>query len=148
MTDIRDLGRAALATTGLPLVSVMPVGAGVLAVCQLLLFCLGAVPVRAADKPSIILILTDDQTVSLADHMPNLRQLVAGKGATFTHAYYNDPLCGPSRATILTGRYSQNTGVDQNRYAPFVPHERETVAVALHEAGYRTALVGKYINGY
>jgi N-acetylglucosamine-6-sulfatase len=109
---------------------------------------LAAHPVAAATKPNILFVLTDDQTVSLAAQMPNLKRLVAGRGATFTHAYYNDPLCGPSRATILTGRYKQNTGVDQNRYAQFAPHERETVAVALHDVGYRTALIGKYINGY
>src|SRR3954454_22899971 len=43
---------------------------------------------EAAAKPNVLFILTDDQTVSLADQMPNLKSLVAGKGATFTHAYY------------------------------------------------------------
>ena len=49
---------------------------------------------------------------------------------------------------MLTGRYHQNTGVEVNSYRPFPPHEGETVAVALHEAGYRTGLFGKYLNGY
>src|SRR4051794_20368086 len=62
-------------------------------------------PARATPaKPSIVLILTDDQDASLAAYMPNLKAL-ARQGATFTHAYYNDPFCGPSRATILTGLY-------------------------------------------
>src|SRR4051812_3412854 len=132
MTDIHDLGRATV------LCAATLVGLSV------------ANSTCAAAKPNIILILTDDQTVSLADHMPSLRQLVAAEGATFTHAYYNDPLCGPSRATILTGRYSQNTGVTQNSHADFVAagNPGRTIAVALHEAGYRTALIGKYLTGF
>ena len=114
--------------------------------------CAGGTPSRAATpaRPSILLILTDDQTVSLAGQMPNLRRLIAGRGATFTHAYYNDPLCAPSRATILTGRYAQNTGVLSNSYVAFAAagDPGRTVAVALHGAGYRTALIGKYLNGY
>src|SRR5689334_25297988 len=85
-----------------------------LAVCQFLLACLGTVPARAVGKPNIVVILTDDQTAALANRMPNLKRLVAARGATFTHAYYNDPLCSPSRATFLTGLYTQNTHVDDN----------------------------------
>ena len=68
----------------------------------------------AAAGPSIVLILTDDQDASLTAHMPNLKAL-ARQGATFARAYYNDPLCGPSRATILTGLYDHNTGVTAPR---------------------------------
>ena len=84
------------------------------AVLGLLLVSLAAwaPPARATPaKPSIVFILTDDQDASLADTMPNLKALAAAQGTTFTHAYYNVPLCSPSRATILTGQYDQNTGV-------------------------------------
>jgi N-acetylglucosamine-6-sulfatase len=127
MVDIRDLGRASLAAVGLLLAAAAPAWAG---------------------KPNIIFVLTDDQTPSLVTRMPNLKRLVADRGATFTHAYYNEPLCAPSRATMLTGKYRQNTGVETNSYPPFVPHEGETVALALHDAGYRTGLFGKYLNRY
>src|SRR5690242_14863450 len=81
--------------------------------------------------------------------MPSLKELQA-QGVTFAHAYFNDPLCAPSRATVLTGRYAQNSGVTTNSHAQFVAagDDRRTIATQLKAAGYRTGLVGKYINGY
>ena len=73
----------------------------------------------AATRPSIVLVLTDDQEVGLDAYMPNLQALVVHQGAGFTRAYYNDPLCSPSRATVLTGRYVQNTGVTANHHRLF-----------------------------
>src|SRR4051812_22934661 len=93
--------------------------AAALCAATLLAGLAAADPARAATRPNILLILADDQTISLAERMPNLRRLVAGKGATLTRAYYNDPLCAPSRSTILTGRYFRNTRVDENNYAAF-----------------------------
>ena len=103
----------------------------------------------APARPSIVLVLTDDQDASLAAYMPNLKAL-ARQGATFTRAYYNDPLCGPSRATILTGLYDHNTGVTANDHRLFYDAglPGRTVAVWLHAAGYRTGFVGKYLNEY
>src|ERR687890_550624 len=65
----------------------------------------------AGAKPNIILVVTDDQEVALVDKMPRVKKLLGEGGTSFTHAFYNDPLCCPSRATILTGRYVQNHGV-------------------------------------
>src|SRR5947209_5934271 len=135
MTDIHALGRAALAAGGL------------------LLACLAAVPARAAAQPNIVMILADDMTASLLDQMPSIERLVKDQGATFTHAYYNDPLCQPSRATLLSGRYNQNTGAVDNSaasYQRFVSSgvESDSVALWLKKAGYRTGFVGKYMNGY
>src|SRR4051794_5791961 len=103
----------------------------------------------AAARPNIVLVLTDDQEVASVDQMPNVKALAA-RGATFTHAYYNDPTCSPSRATILTGLYDHNTGVTTNTHKTFYGAglPARTVAVALQAAGYRTALIGKYFNGY
>src|SRR3954463_9340938 len=103
----------------------------------------------ASGKPSIVLILTDDQDASLTSVMPNL-QALARQGATFTHAYYNDPLCGPSRATLLTGLYDHNSGVTTNDHRLFFNAglPSRTTAVWLHAAGYRTGFVGKYLNEY
>lgn len=104
----------------------------------------------AVAKPNIVLILVDDQEVGFLDQMPNVKRLVAQQGATFASAYFNDPLCCPSRATILTGRYVHNTGVTKNDHALFYNSDmpNRTVAVWLRAAGYRTALIGKYLNLY
>lgn len=103
-----------------------------------------------AAKPDIVLILTDDQEESLVEHMPNVLALIRARGARFERAFYNVPLCCPSRATMLTGMYVQNTGVDHNLHAEFVEAglDTRTIAVTLRDAGYHTVLVGKYLNGY
>ncbi len=54
-----------------------------------------------ADKPNIILVMTDDQDVESAKHMPHLESLIAERGTTFENAFVTDALCCPSRATIL-----------------------------------------------
>ena len=111
----------------------------------------------ATTRPNIILILTDDMDLPLASRkaMPRLHKLLAQRGATFTNAYVPLSLCCPSRATILTGRYAHNLQVYNNNppgggFPVFrdLGHEEETIGVALQRAGYRTALMGKYLNEY
>jgi N-acetylglucosamine-6-sulfatase len=96
------------------------------------------------------MIMTDDMEVGLVEHMPAVKELIVERGATFSRAYFNDPLCCPSRSTILTGKYAQNTGVTRNSHKQFYEagNPDRTIAVRLKTAGYRTALVGKYLNGY
>ena len=66
---------------------------------------------QAPDRPNVILILTDDLDARLLDeHLadyPNIRKL-ASEGTTFSNAFVTDPLCCPSRATILRGQYAHN----------------------------------------
>jgi N-acetylglucosamine-6-sulfatase len=106
------------------------------------------------DHPrNVIVILTDDQPRRTLAAMPQLQSQLVAKGMTFTNAVVSNPLCCPSRATFLTGRYAHETGVWDNspRYggwAHFLPWESRTVAVQLHDAGYTTAFLGKYLNGY
>ncbi len=111
----------------------------------------------SASRPNIVLIVTDDQDLLLGslDAMPHLKELLIEKGTTFSQAYVPLSLCCPSRATILTGRYTHNLKVYQNfppdgGFAAFQAegHERSTVGMALRRVGYRTALMGKYLNGY
>ncbi|MBI4260681.1 MAG: sulfatase [Actinobacteria bacterium] len=104
-----------------------------------------------ADRPSIVLIVTDDQRADMMEPMPIVRERLAGRGVTFRNGFVVNPLCCPSRASILTGRWSHSTGVWRNN----VPHggfpsfeDSSTVATWLHGAGYETALVGKYLNRY
>jgi arylsulfatase A-like enzyme len=104
----------------------------------------------AQTSPNIIVIFTDDHgwadlgVNGVVDDIktPNLDQLAAD-GVQFTNGYVTGPQCIPSRAGILSGRYQQSFGVDDNRYAP-MPIEVNTVPERLQEAGYRTGQVGKW----
>ncbi|MGZ8631066.1 MAG: sulfatase family protein [Actinomycetota bacterium] len=109
-----------------------------------------SIPSTAAPTtPNIVLILTDDQRWDQMDYMPTVRSGLAQKGRTFTEGFVVNPLCCPSRATILSGQYSHGTGVYTNSdYSKFRPREGSTIATWLDAAGYRTGLVGKYLNGY
>jgi arylsulfatase A-like enzyme len=109
----------------------------------------------ASVRPNIILILTDDQDVDSMAYMPNVQSQLVQQGTTFTNYFVNISLCCPSRATILRGQYGHNTHILGNRppdggfenfYA--LSEEDSTIATWLQSAGYRTALIGKYLNGY
>lgn len=108
-----------------------------------------------ANRPNILFILADDLDVESTRHMPRLKSLVADRGLTFTQAFATYPICCPSRASILTGQYPHNHQILFNvpplgGFAKF--HDRggeaSTIATWLQTAGYRTALYGKYLNGY
>lgn len=119
----------------------------------------GAAVQPAADpvpdpRPNVVVILTDDQAPSTLPHdppvMPKLQAMLEDPSdhwLSFPNAFLSTPLCCPSRATILTGRYDLHTGVRTN----FDGHRLDpstTIAAWLHGSGYRTGLVGKYLNGY
>src|SRR5262249_46858621 len=75
----------------------------------------------------------------------------ASNGVTFTRAFTVNPLCCPSRVSLLTGKYSHSTGVYNNsgRHGSWSDfHDATTLATVLHERGYTTALIGKYVNTY
>jgi arylsulfatase A-like enzyme len=114
---------------------------------------------------NIIVILADDQTIGTLRAMPNVRALIKGQGTDFSSAYVSNPICCPSRASILTGLYSHGTMTytNQVRRGPRDPwqryggayafhevgnNENRTLAHYLHEQGYYTGLIGKYLNGY
>jgi N-acetylglucosamine-6-sulfatase len=104
-------------------------------------------------SPTIVLIVTDDQRFDSLWAMPNVRDDLVSHGVTFSNAFVVNSLCCPSRASILTGRYSHSTGVYTNGapdggFEAFQAHEPHTVATWLQAAGYRTGLFGKYLNGY
>jgi arylsulfatase A-like enzyme len=117
----------------------------------------GSGPRQAPARPNIVFILTDDQDLLLNSlgRMPQTRALIAQKGMTFKADFVPLSLCCPSRSTILTGLYPHNHKIYNNRapdggFAKFeaLGHEETTIATALHAAGYRTALFGKYLNNY
>lgn len=124
----------------------MRLRAGLLILCWLALAAFKAVEA----KPNIVLILTDDQETDLTQYMPTVRSAIIEKGVTLTRAFYYDPICCPSRATILTGRYGHNTRVFVNAHSAFynAGNDSRTFAVWLQAAGYRNYMIGKYLNGY
>ena len=112
-------------------------------------------PAKArSGSPNIVVILTDDLSLNLVQYMPHVLQMEKD-GVTFANYFVTDSLCCPSRSSIFTGRYPHDTGVFKNSgkdggYLVFRDrgNERTTFATALYEAGYRTAMLGKYLNGY
>ena len=90
-------GLALTAAAGLGAVGSPPASAGVVA------------------PPNVVVITTDDQdAASIADSMPITKERIGAAGATFRQSFVNFPLCCPSRATFLTGQYSNNHGVNAN----------------------------------
>ena len=108
-----------------------------------------------AEKPNIVFILTDDLSWNLVQYMPNVLAMQK-EGTTFANYFVTDSLCCPSRSTIFTGKLPHNTGVFTNvpsgggGYKGFINggNEKYTFAVELQKAGYKTAMLGKYLNGY
>jgi N-acetylglucosamine-6-sulfatase len=102
-------------------------------------------------RPNVLLVMTDDQAAADIAAMPNVRRLLVRRGTSFSDAITSFPLCCPSRASFLTGQYAHNHGVSGN-FAPSgyygMTHKENTLPVWLQKAGYHTALVGKYLNGY
>lgn len=103
------------------------------------------------ERPNILLVITDDQDFRSLWVMPTVKELVQ-RGTKFTRAFAPVSNCCPARATIFTGQYAHNhdvtrsTGTDA--YPQFLDEEPRALPVALQQAGYETALVGKYLNGY
>lgn len=105
-------------------------------------------------KPNFIVIYCDDLGYgdlgcygSEAIRTPHLDRLAA-EGVRFTDWYSNSPVCSPSRASLLTGKYPAHAGVNEilggNRGTHGLPGSETTIAAALQSAGYRTALFGKW----
>lgn len=95
-------------------------------------------------RPNFLIIVTDDQRFDTMQYMPQTQQLIFDQGVTFSRGYVTTPFCCPSRATILTGMYAHNHNVHINTDKLNV----RTVVEDLHENGYYTGLVGKYLNSW
>ena len=104
------------------------------------------------DSPNIILILTDDMDNTLLPYMPKTNRLIGEQGATLDNYFITTPVCCSSRSSMLRGQYAHNTDILQNSpgFARFykLDEEKDTLNVWLQNAGYRTALFGKYLNNY
>lgn len=113
---------------------------------------------RSARKPNVVLIFTDDQgTIDLncygaKDLYTENLDALAAQGTRFTQFYVGAPVCSPSRAALMTGRYPRHAGLLDN--APShkgregMPSEQVTIAEMMKSAGYATGHVGKWRLGY
>ncbi|XP_075065556.1 N-acetylglucosamine-6-sulfatase [Mixophyes fleayi] len=127
-------------------------------ICLLILGFLCSVQVKGISRrPNVVLILTDDQDVSLGGMIPlkKTKRLIADLGVTFTNAYVGSALCCPSRASILSGRYPHNHHVVNNTIegncsskAWQKTQEPYTFPAYLQTMGYQTLFAGKYLNQY
>src|SRR5262245_51556799 len=102
-------------------------------------------------RPNILVVMTDDMASTDLKLMPNVQRLLVDRGTTFADAVDSFPLCCPARATFITGQYAHNHGVAGNFY-PYgwygMKGRGNTLPAWLQRAGYTTALVGKWLNGY
>jgi len=102
-------------------------------------------------RPNIVLIMTDDQTLESMRVLANVDRLMTKQGTSFTHYYASFPNCCPSRATLLTGQFAHNNGVRDNVPPYGGVHNLKAdqiLPIWLKQAGYHTAHVGKYLNGW
>ena len=128
----------------------------VLALAGIVLACVaGAAPLRAADRPNVVVILADDLGYSDLGcyggeiRTPHLDALARG-GLRFT-SFYNGGRCCPTRAALMTGLYPHQAGVGRMTrdegtpgYRGFLTENTVTIPEALKAAGYRTGMVGKW----
>lgn len=124
----------------------------------LLMCCLLALEIPTASsqepeppRPNILIIVTDDQRAGL-EVMPATRSSFQRRGTRYRPGFVTTPMCCPSRASIMTGRYAHNHGVKSNGGGSEPGFEAldqsTTIQAYLDEAGYRTGLIGKFLNGW
>ena len=97
--------------------------------------------------------MDDDQSVNLQQFLTKTNADIGAHGVTFDNSFVNYSLCCPSRSTMLTGQYAHNHGVRGNQlpsggYSKLAPTLGNTLPVWLQRAGYYTAHIGKFLNGY
>ncbi len=126
------------------------------AVCALTLGAAVSQSQSPARRPSFVLVIADDLDLASVEHLPGLLDRIANQGVTFSNAFASQPLCCPSRVSMLRGQYTHNHGIVGNldlegscyEAARDRGYEQSNVATWLQSAGYRTAMVGKYLNRY
>jgi arylsulfatase A-like enzyme len=116
----------------------------------------GSPEVAADVRPSFVFVIADDLDAASVQRLPGLIDRIAAQGVAFTNGFANQPTCCPSRVSMLRGEYTHNHGIHRNFdssgscFEAFRDRglESSTLARWLGGAGYRTGLVGKYLNRY
>lgn len=119
-------------------------------------FGLASIVAEAVEKPNLVIIMTDDQGYADVGFngcedipTPNIDR-IAREGVRFTNGYVTHPVCSPSRAGMITGRYQGRFGYHRNpTLNPFdpaagLPLEEENMAEILKKVGYHTGIIGKW----
>ena len=130
--------------------------AAALTVAAMLLIPTGVASAQDASAgpigPNVVLVMTDDERFDDMSIMPRTRRLIGEAGVTFTRYFASYPVCCPARATVFTGQYAQNHDVRclypacGGGYGRL--NQRNYLPVWLEDAGYVTAHIGKFLNGY
>lgn len=117
----------------------------------LLLSLISSSAVMAAERPNILFIMSDDHAahaisaygsrLAAVAPTPNIDRL-ASEGALFTNAFCTNSICSPSRACVLTGQYNHVNGAFD--LAGKVEQGKQMLAIQMREAGYQTAMIGKW----
>ena len=122
--------------------------------------CLATGASAAKQKlPNIVLVQADDAIVSDIEFMPNLQKYFVQGGTRFSNYFVPYPLCCTARTNLLTGQFAHNHGVQSNfrsneggyyrfKSLPGKLNQKNSLGPWLRRAGYRTALVGKFLNEY
>ena len=112
-------------------------------------------PAKAAKdgRPNILVVMTDDQAASRRGARCRTSSACSPqRGTTFADAVDSFPLCCPARATFITGQYAHNHGVGGQLLALRLVRDEGPRATpcrpGCRRSGYRTALIGKWLNGY
>lgn len=107
------------------------------------------VPDDGPARPNVLIIVTDDQRIGSMGALPVTTRLFGTGGTKFTDAFATTPLCCPARASIMTGLYAHNHGiVTQEGTTSAGFDQTTTIQKELHDAGYRTGIYGKFLNGW
>lgn len=102
-------------------------------------------------RPNFLVIQVDDQATNTfkPQYMPRTFRWIVDRGTRFTNGLAAPPLCCPDRAGVLTGQYPHHSGVFSNHPGyPKLTDKRDTLPVWLQGGGYRTGLVGKFLNRF
>jgi arylsulfatase A-like enzyme len=110
-------------------------------------------PRQPSAQPNVVFILVDDLDATDLQKFPNIWNQLVRQGTTFSQFFVTNPWCCPSRSSILRSQYMHSHGVESNRtptggFPKFHPMETDTLATWMKSAGYRTGLLGKYLNEY
>jgi N-acetylglucosamine-6-sulfatase len=112
---------------------------------------LALAPPAAGQRPNVVTVMTDDQTVESLRVMPRVKRLLMDQGTTFDRSFVSFPVCCPSRATFLTGQYPHNHTVEglDPPWGGYINLDTSSyLPVWLRRVGYNTIHLGKFLNGY